>query len=194
VCPVELSGVWACTQAVASVSMVMSNYDWDDNEYPLAYLITLRTHGTWLHGDARGAVERHGRNIYGTERIVLDPMFSVKMDENMESDPFPLDGPRRGSVERAIRSVCRMRNYGLSAINVRTNHAHIVASANTNPKTIMNAFKANATRELREAGLAGADEKVWSRGGSTRYLWKPHQLDRAIDYTLYGQGDDLPDF
>ena len=24
---------------------------WDDNEYPLTYLITFRTYGTWLHGE-----------------------------------------------------------------------------------------------------------------------------------------------
>ena len=172
----------------------MPNYEWDDNEYPLAYFITFRTHGTWLHGDQRGSVERHGRNVYGTERIGLDPMFSVKMDENLEAEPFILDGPRRGCVESAIRSVCEIRNYGLSAINVRTNHAHIVSSAAANPKTMMNAFKANATRELRSTGLADSDQKIWSRGGSTRYLWKPNQLERAINYTLYGQGDDLPDF
>jgi REP element-mobilizing transposase RayT len=172
----------------------MAIYDWDDSEYPLAYFITFRTHGTWLHGDARGSVERHDRNAYGSERIGLDPMFSVKMEENLGTEPFLLDGPRRGCVERAIRSVSGIRNYGLSAINIRTNHAHIVTSAGISPKAMMNAFKANATRELREAGLVEAGQKVWSRGGSTRYLWKPNQLERAIDYTLYGQGDDLPDF
>lgn len=172
----------------------MPNCDWDDNEYPLAYFITFRTHGTWLHGDARGSVERHGRNVYGTPRLGLDPMFSVKMDENLSGEPFLLDGPRRLCVERAIRSVCEVRNYGLSAINIRTNHAHIVSSGGTSPSAMMNAFKANATRELREAGLAGAERKVWARGGSTRYLWKPHQLEQAVEYTLYGQGDDLPDF
>ncbi len=26
---------------------------WDDNEWPLAYLITIRTYATWLHGDER---------------------------------------------------------------------------------------------------------------------------------------------
>lgn len=172
----------------------MTNYDWDDREHPLAYFITIRTYGTWLHGDARGSVERHGRNFYGTERIGLDPMFSAMMEENMRNEPFLLDGPRRICVEHAIRSVYTVREYGLSALNVRTNHSHVVVSAAAGPKVVMNAFKSNATRELRECGLAAADQKVWSRGGSTRYLWKPTQLERAIEYTINGQGDDLPDF
>jgi hypothetical protein len=58
----------------------------------------------------------------------------------------------------------------------------------------MKTFKANATRELREAGLVETGQQVWSRGGSTKYLWKPRSVERAVEYTLYGQGDDLPDF
>jgi len=58
----------------------------------------------------------------------------------------------------------------------------------------MNAFKANATRELRAAGLVSSVQIVWSRGGSTRYLWKPSHVEGAIDYVLNGQGDDLPKF
>src|SRR5262249_42685946 len=35
---------------------------------PLAYLITFRCYGTWLHGDERGSTDRH-RNQYGTPFI-----------------------------------------------------------------------------------------------------------------------------
>ncbi len=172
----------------------MFDNEWDDNEYPLAYFVTFRTHGTWLHGDQRGSVDRHGRNIFGTERIKLDPVFSVTMDRNMESAPFLLDGHQRKVVEAAIRSVCLIRQYGLGAINVRTNHAHVVVSSIASPDKIMAGFKANSTRALRETGLVEPKQKIWSRGGSTRYLWKPRNVERAIGYTLYGQGDELPDF
>jgi hypothetical protein len=42
--------------------------DFDDNEFPLAYLISFRTYGTWLHGDNRGSTSRK-QNKYGTPRI-----------------------------------------------------------------------------------------------------------------------------
>jgi hypothetical protein len=142
----------------------MSDFEWDDNDRPLAYFITFRTYGTWLHGDRRGAVDRHGRNIYGTERIGLDPVFSVTMEGNMSSEPFVLNGRQRAKVESAIRKVCSIRGYRLIAIHVRTNHIHIVVSAATLPKTVMNAFKANATRELRDAKLVDRDRTIWSRG------------------------------
>jgi REP element-mobilizing transposase RayT len=112
----------------------------------------------------------------------------------MAVDPFMLDGRQLSVVESVIQSVCSIRGYGLSAINVRTNHAHLVVSAAAPPNPIMGAFKANGTRELRNAYLVEPDQRIWSRGGSTRYLWKPQNVERAIEYTLHGQGDDLPDF
>jgi REP element-mobilizing transposase RayT len=172
----------------------MTEHEWDDNDYPLAYFITFRTHGTWLHGDQRSSVDRHGKNIYSTPRIGLDPVFSVTMDRNMATAPMVLGRSEREVVETAIRAVCRRRDYGLIAVNIRTNHAHVVASGVCAPDKMMSAFKANATRELREAGLVSPDARVWSRGGSTRYLWKPRNVERAVNYTLYGQGDELPKF
>jgi hypothetical protein len=35
---------------------------WNDTDIPLAYLITFRCYGTWLHGDERGSIDRfHNR-------------------------------------------------------------------------------------------------------------------------------------
>lgn len=116
------------------------------------------------------------------------------MDRNMKSDPVILNGRQRAAVDRAIRDICLCRDYQLFALNVRTNHGHSVVSAQCSPDIVMSAFKANATRELRELGLVDAKLRVWSRGGSTRYLWKPPSVQAAIEYTLYGQGDDLPEF
>ena len=35
---------------------------WNDTDTPLAYFISFRTYGTWLHGDERGSIDRfHNR-------------------------------------------------------------------------------------------------------------------------------------
>lgn len=172
----------------------MTNYEWDDNEHPLAYLITLRTFGTWLHGDERLSVDRHGFNIYGTPRKSPDRKLQHRMEVNIKSPVILLDGRQRSTVEGEIHNVCSIRGFQLLAINIRTNHVHVVVSACVKPETIMNAFKANATRELRAKGLIENSVKIWSRGGSCRYLWKPRSVEAAIEYVLYGQGDDLPSF
>ncbi len=173
----------------------MKDEFWDDNDRPLAYLITFRTYGTWLHGDDRMSVDRHsGKNRYGAPKIEPNQKLVTIMSEQRTSDSFLLNGECRKVVERAVREVCQIRGYALAAVNVRTNHAHNVVSAAVTPEKVMNALKANATRELLEAGLVEAKQQVWSRGGSTRYLWKPAHVSGAIDYVLYGQGEDLPDF
>jgi hypothetical protein len=42
--------------------------EFSDDHTPLAYLITFRSYGTWLHGDPRGSVDRF-HNVYGTPRL-----------------------------------------------------------------------------------------------------------------------------
>ena len=171
-----------------------NDIEWDDNEFPLAYLITIRTYGTWLHGDERYSMDLHGKNIYGTPKISPNKNLTSRMLENRTDAPFVFNGPQRGVVETAIRNVCRLRGYGLAAINVRTNHVHSVVSSSKKPESIIIALKSNVTRELKEAGLISNDQPAWSRGGSRRYLWKPHHMERAVAYVVEGQGEDLPSF
>jgi len=41
---------------------------WNDTDTPLAYFLSFRSYGTWLHGDKRGSVDRF-HNKYGTPRL-----------------------------------------------------------------------------------------------------------------------------
>lgn len=165
------------------------NNEWDDNTFPLAYLITIRTFGTWLHGDERGSVDRHGKNIYGTPDIRSTPNFEAAMIGNSDGRQFLLDKTARPVVEVAIREFCLSREYALHAVNVRTNHVHAVIAAQAAPEKILSSMKSYATRKLRTHGIVDESIKVWSRGGSRRYLWKPRNVEQAIEYVLYGQGD-----
>jgi REP element-mobilizing transposase RayT len=113
---------------------------------------------------------------------------------NLKNSPMSFDAIRRKHVEAAIREVCAVRGIVLIAINVRTNHVHIVIATNRLPEPIMNSFKAYATRRLREKGLVGSEEKVWSRHGSTRYLWTEEHIGTAVEYVVSGQGGELPRF
>jgi len=167
--------------------------DFDDNEFPLAYLISFRTYGTWLHGDHRGSTSRK-QNKYGTPRIAANPRLQRAEHEQLKHPPIKLDSRQRPVVEQAIREVCTNRGYWLRAINVRTNHVHTVVSAAIKPEPILQAFQAYATRKLRRAGLLPEDVKPWTRHGSTPYLWKERHVERAMDYVVNGQGDELPSF
>jgi len=167
--------------------------DWDDNEFPPAYLISFRTYGTWLHGDERGSISRK-LNKYGTPRIKPNRRLQLAERAQLKHPPVCLNGRQRPVVEAAIREVCEHRGYWLRAINVRTNHVHTVVAALTKPEPILQAFQAYATRKLREKGLLPRHIKPWSRHGSTPYLWKERHVERAMEYVLFGQGDELPSF
>jgi REP element-mobilizing transposase RayT len=113
----------------------------------------------------------------------------------LESEPVVLNASQRQSVERAVRETCDFRKWHLYALNVRTNHVHAVVSIGTlRPERALTAFKANATRQMREDGFWRRDSSPWSEKGSNRYLWNERSVAQAIDYVLYGQGDEPPDF
>src|SRR6266446_2234497 len=87
-----------CGRARLTADSAMSR-DFDDNEIPLAYLITFRCYGTWLHGDERGSMDRK-RNKYGAARI--QPNIRLKTAETalLKSQPLVLDAGQRIVVER----------------------------------------------------------------------------------------------
>lgn len=159
-------------------------------EPPLAYLITVRTYGTWLHGDERGSFAGE-RNMYRTEGLPPDPALRRSTARLMHGTPQRLDAERRGVMARTVEEVCEHRGWQLHACAVRTEHIHVVVSADGEPERVMTSLKAWATRRAREAGLVKPDQRLWSRHGSTVYLWREAELRRAIRYVLEGQGPPL---
>jgi len=171
-----------------------SDEQFNFREFPLAYLITIRSFGTWLHGDERSSVDRHGQNVYGRQRRPGNPKLHQLMHANMRLESVLFDGKQREVITEAIKEVCRYRGYALLAISARTNHVHAVVSAQSKPEPIADAFKSYSTRKLRDRGLMAAKVRPWARGRSRRYLWKPEHVARAIHYVLYEQGEDIPSF
>ena len=114
--------------------------DFDDNDFPLAYLITFRCYGTWLHGDDRASTDRK-HNIYGTKKLSPNQRLQLSDESYLKNAPLGLNARQRSVVEGTIREVCTYRRYGLRAINVRTNHVHLVVSAASKPEPILNTFK-----------------------------------------------------
>ena len=86
------------------------------------------------------------------------------------------------------------RKWTLRALNVRTNHVHVVVSANRQAKVVLDALKANATRRLKEENLWKYPFSPWARKGSKRLLWNEQSVARAIKYVMFEQGEELPDY
>ena len=167
---------------------------WNNTDVPLAYLITFRCYGTWLHGDDRGSIDRF-HNHYKSPYLPPNEGWQKHNLQILECEPVTLNDVLRECVERAIRETCSLRNWLLRAINVRTNHVHAVVSMGmTPPERALNAFKANATRQLPQEGCWRQPHSPWADKGSKRFLWNDRSVERAIEYVVNGQGDELPEF
>ncbi len=166
---------------------------WNDTDLPLGYLITFRCYGTWLHGDERGSIDRFHKR-YKSPYLPRSDRRHERNQRELKSEPCVLDAELRQIVDTAVREVCDVRQWVLHALNVRTNHVHLVVSiGNTKPGRALNTFKAYATRLMRRNGNWRETHSPWSDKGSQRYLWNKRSLALAIDYVLNGQGDDLPE-
>ena len=118
---------------------------YEENEFPIAYLITFRTYGTWLHGDERYSINRSNRNLDGTFKLDRNVPLEEAMRDEIDRPPVILNGQQRKAVHAAIKELCDRRRYALHALNVRTR--------------------------------------------SRRYLWKPRDVEAAVNYVIYCQGD-----
>ena len=155
---------------------------------PLAFMLTFRTYGTWLHGDERGSVDRE-HNTPGS------PMLGPNLDraaascDRMRAPAMVLDDEMRATVDHAIADQCRYRSWTLITRAVRTNHVHLVISyAGVRPERMAGELKARATRWLRERDQIGPNQPVWAAGpGSRRYLWTETQIAAAVAYVEEGQ-------
>tara|TARA_R110000782_G_scaffold19140_5_gene52240 strand:+ start:7122 stop:7619 length:498 start_codon:yes stop_codon:yes gene_type:complete len=147
---------------------------------PSDYFLTWTTYGTWLPGDIRGSF---------IDDRVEGPGLSRRKDHlrttssnRLASDPFVLTDQARVLVDAAIKEHAAHRQWTVLALNVRSNHVHLVLKTDQPPERVMTGMKAWSTRALREHGLVECDRKVWTRHGSTRHLHTQESLRRAIQY------------
>lgn len=167
---------------------------WNDRDAPIAYLITFRCYGTWLHGDERGSTNRFN-NKYQTPHLEANQVWEKQNKAKLKSQAVSLNAAQRQIIEKTIREVCEFKDWVLHAINVRTNHVHTVVSiANHSADLALNSFKSYSTKKLRENGCWKFSHSPWSDKGSKRFLWNEKNLEIAIEYVVSGQGGKLPDF
>jgi hypothetical protein len=158
---------------------------------PLAFLLTFRTYGTWLHGDDRGSVDDE-HNALGAPMLGPSPRRAAYEAARMTASPLLLDENMRAVVDAAIQDQCRYRAWELIERAVRSNHVHaVIGYGGVPPERVAGELKSRATRWLRQRGLLPADRPVWAAGpGSRRYLWRPEQVAAAVAYVHEGQ--DVP--
>jgi REP element-mobilizing transposase RayT len=105
-----------------------------------------------------------------------------------------LDAIRRQAVLKSLQQTCSYHGWTLLAAHVRTNHVHLVATADCKPERVMNALKAYSSGYLNRCALDAEDRRRWARHGGTRYLWTRAAVSAAIQYVVRGQGEAMAVF
>ena len=160
------------------------------NSHPLAYFITVRAHGTWLHGDKRLSHSRRN-NQYGTPKIKRNSHLEQQMRNELKYPPMYFDAEKQELIKTAFENTCQYLQWRMYALQVRTNHAHIVLRVDQHVNDAMRILKTNATILLRKKSNIERDRKIWSRHGSTKYLWTDQSIYYACEYTVAEQGKKM---
>jgi len=157
------------------------------HENPIGYFLTWVTYGTWLPGDGRGWVKYHS----GWQ--LPDPIREREAKALMTEDACILTPEQRQAVEAQIAETCARRGWILHAVNCRTNHVHVVVTADVrDPAKIRNDLKAWATKALKTR-FDSRRGNWWAERGSVRYLNKEDDLEAAILYVRDAQDRHKPE-
>ena len=131
---------------------------------PIAYFITWTAYGTWLPGDERGWNQKGN-----FETLAPNPLAKDAAIAKMKEAPFLLSIEDRRIVNETIMAHCEIRAWDLHAVNVRSNHVHVVVTAvDYKPDVVASQFKAWSTRKLK-ANYPDR-KRFWTECASCRWI------------------------
>jgi REP element-mobilizing transposase RayT len=158
---------------------------------PLAYHIIWTTYGTWLPGDPRGWIKS---GVFGVQEP--NPELEQHAREMMAEDEVRLTPEQRAAVEQTIRDHCRIRKWLLHAVNVRSNHVHVVVTCDCDGEKARDEFKLWTSRRLSD--LAGLTIPVarkagrrhwWTEKGDALAIDDERYFENAVEYVVNLQGE-----
>ena len=149
---------------------------------PLALFITWTVYGTFLPGDVRGW--RHRAKGAHTASHRLEKWHRDRLNH----DVVLLNSEMRVVAKSALLEACRIRQWTTWAVNVRSNHVHVVLTApDYAPTVVRDQLKAKATRDLRQCFDIWKDRPVWSAKGDIEFMDTEKDIDDCAIYVLEAQ-------
>jgi REP element-mobilizing transposase RayT len=158
--------------------------------YPLAYLLTFTCYGTHLRGHEAGSTDQT-HNVFGTPFLSASSIREQANRSYLSQEPFHLDVLGRKVVLDAIQQVSWDKGWDLIAAHIQSAHVHAIVGGDCTPESMLGAMKYRASRYLSLRTCRKTGKKVWTRGGSRRYLWTPEQVAAAVNYVVLGQGESM---
>jgi REP element-mobilizing transposase RayT len=160
------------------------------SDLAIAYFLTWHTYGSWLHGHEKGSVDPAHREFDQPFAEASEARRKLVQSEQLHPAMI-LSEDHRQHVQHAILETVSFRKWCLHACHIRTTHVHLIVSATESPEKVLNTFKSYGTRRLREHQLVDPEHSVWSRHGSTKYIWQEADLPPVIEYVVMRQGAPL---
>src|SRR5262245_17992036 len=131
----------------------------------------------------------HGRGFQAP-----DQLRKLEAEARMTEDACILDKDHRRIAEKTIVDHCRIRGWELHVVNCRTNHVHVVVSANREPHIVREQLMAWCQRRLKDhersrlgRAATAVRENWWTERGSDRWIGDEESLEAAIFYVRDGQ-------
>jgi REP element-mobilizing transposase RayT len=153
-----------------------------NNDPPIAYFITWTVYGTHLQGASTGWRK------YGLGEKPPQPLLESWQKRRLNHSIQTLDKDCRECVQSIVRQHCEVRSWHLWIVNARTNHVHVVVTANSHRGNIVrNQLKANSTNALREHSPIFRNRPVWTVGGDWRCINTEAELHRVVEYVRDAQ-------
>ena len=149
------------------------------------YHLFFTCYGTWLPGSEKGSIQHGGKYIEPNLRL------ESYMREQCKHARASLSDEMRQIVFNAIIAESQFHNWSVYALNVLSQHVHILISVpvGISAGNVMGRLKAAATRELHNAGFF-KNSPVWTRRGNHRFVKTTEYFNQVYDYVLNSQTDE----
>jgi REP element-mobilizing transposase RayT len=122
-----------------------------------------------------------------------DPIREREAKALRSEDACLLTREQREIVEGQIAETCAHRDWTLHVVNCRSNHVHVVVSADvSDPDRIRIDLKAWTTRALKEMNGSDGRSNWWAERGGIRHINREDDLEAAIVYVRDGQDRKVP--
>ncbi len=147
------------------------------------YFFTFGTYGRWLHGSEKGS------HSHKKGRLAPNANLESSMRSELQSEPKTFNLYVLAWLFDEIFHYCLQHGLIIDALNVRTNHIHLVIATNRNLTrwSIIAGLKQYLSRRLHETGYVPPEFRVWERRYSCTSITNYPSWYRATQYTLFEQ-------
>ena len=145
---------------------------------PLAFHITIGTYGARPPGSERPHVDM-AHNVYGEPLAPTDPVRAAAARVRMTHDAVAMTADQRREVQSAVADVAARYGWTVHAVAARSDHTHVVVTADRDGQALRDAIKAVASRWLNKRF---GSRPWWAENGSVKYIWTADYLATATQY------------